>query len=105
MRRCRVVVSLSASALTSKHVYTLFCTGPSGQPGGPVCCPRYLGTLFGLTRLSHQIGGFFGAWLGGVVLSGHGNYMLMWYLDIGLALVAALAHLPIREQAPRLAAA
>ncbi len=78
---------------------------PTAGLVGKLFGPRYLGTLFGLTLLSHQVGGFFGAWLGGVVLSGHGNYMLMWYLDIGLALIAALVHLPIREQAPRLAAA
>jgi len=78
---------------------------PTAGLVGKLFGPRYLGTLFGLTLLSHQIGGFFGAWLGGLVLAGNGNYMLMWYLDIALALIAALAHLPIREQAPRLAAA
>ncbi|MET1023049.1 MAG: MFS transporter, partial [Pseudoxanthomonas sp.] len=61
--------------------------------------PRYLGTLFGLTLLSHQIGGFFGAWLGGVALERSGSYMWMWYADMALALVAAVANLPIRERA------
>jgi MFS family permease len=58
---------------------------------------RYLATLFGLTLLSHQIGGFFGAWLGGVAISRFGNYSWMWYADILLALGAALINLPIRE--------
>ena len=58
---------------------------------------RYLGTLFGLTLLSHQIGGFFGAWLGGIAITQQGNYDWMWYADIALAGAAALCNLPIRE--------
>lgn len=58
---------------------------------------RYLATLFGLTLLSHQIGGFFGAWLGGLAFANFGNYEWMWYADILLALAAAIANLPIRE--------
>jgi predicted MFS family arabinose efflux permease len=59
--------------------------------------PRYLGTLFGLTLLSHQVGGFFGAWLGGLAIERFGDYTWMWYADIVLALLAAVANLPIRE--------
>jgi MFS family permease len=58
---------------------------------------RYLGTLFGLTLLSHQIGGFFGAWLGGLSFATYGNFTWMWYADIALAAAAALVNLPIRE--------
>lgn len=58
---------------------------------------RYLSTLFGLTMLSHQIGGFFGAWLGGLALARFGNYTAMWWIDALLALLAALINLPIRE--------
>ncbi|HLY52061.1 MAG TPA: MFS transporter, partial [Steroidobacteraceae bacterium] len=58
---------------------------------------RYLATLFGLTLLSHQIGGFFGAWLGGVALVRFGDYGWMWYADMALALAAALINLPIKE--------
>jgi predicted MFS family arabinose efflux permease len=49
--------------------------------------------------LSHQIGGFFGAWLGGVALAATGHYQWMWYADALLALAAALLNLPIREAA------
>ena len=59
---------------------------------------RYLGTLFGLTLLSHQIGAFFGAWLGGIALVESGNYDWMWYADMVLASLAALVNLPIREE-------
>ena len=58
---------------------------------------RYLGTLFGLTLLSHQIGGFLGAWLGGLAITRFGNYTWMWWADIALAAMAALVNLPIRE--------
>ncbi|MCM2338253.1 MAG: MFS transporter [Lysobacter sp.] len=60
--------------------------------------PRYLGTLFGLTLLSHQIGGFFGAWVGGVVMERFGDYTWMWYADMALAVAAAALNLPIRER-------
>ncbi|HWX81853.1 MAG TPA: MFS transporter [Steroidobacteraceae bacterium] len=58
---------------------------------------RYLSTLFGLTLLSHQIGAFLGAFLGGLVLVKFGDYHLMWYADMALAAAAALINLPIRE--------
>jgi MFS family permease len=65
---------------------------------------RYLATLFGLTLLSHQIGGFFGAWLGGLAFVRFGDYSWMWYADIALALAAAFVNLPIREAKPAPAA-
>jgi MFS family permease len=78
---------------------------PTAGLVGKLFGPRYLGTLFGLTLLSHQLGGFFGAWLGGVALERFGSYQSMWYADMALALIAAVANLPIREGAPRVAAA
>lgn len=66
---------------------------------------RYLATLFGLTLLTHQVGGFLGAWLGGIAIDSTGSYNLMWIADATLATIAALFNLPIREQklAPRAA--
>ena len=58
---------------------------------------RYLGTLFGLTLLSHQIGGFLGALLGGLAITRLGDYTWMWWADIALAALAAVLNLPIRE--------
>jgi predicted MFS family arabinose efflux permease len=58
---------------------------------------RYLSTLFGLTLLSHQIGGFLGAYLGGLAFVHFGDYQWMWYADMALAAIAALVNLPIRE--------
>lgn len=59
---------------------------------------RYLATLFGLTVFTHQIGGFLGAYLGGWSITRFGDFSWMWYADIALATIAALANLPIREQ-------
>jgi predicted MFS family arabinose efflux permease len=62
---------------------------------------RYMATLFGVVMLSHQIGGFLGAYLGGRAFEATGSYDWMWYADIALALGAAVVHLPIREQPVR----
>ena len=76
---------------------------PTAGLVGKLFGPRHLATLFGLTLLSHQIGGFLGAWLGGVSFEASGNYMWLWYADIALA--TAAVNLPIREAHPRLHAA
>ena len=70
---------------------------PTAGIVGKLYGTKYLATLFGLTLLTHQVGGFLGAWLGGLVMHHDGNYMWMWYADIALAAAAALVNLPIRE--------
>jgi MFS family permease len=70
---------------------------PTASLVGKLFGTRYLSTLFGLTLLSHQIGGFFGAWLGGIAVERLGNYSSMWYADAILAAIAALLNVPIRE--------
>lgn len=76
---------------------------PTAGLVGKLFGARYLGTLFGFTLLSHQIGGFFGAWLGGITFVHSGSYQWMWYADIALAAAAALVNLPIRETHPKAA--
>jgi predicted MFS family arabinose efflux permease len=76
---------------------------PTAGLVGKLFGARYLATLFGLTLLSHQIGGFFGAYLGGVAVDSTGSYQWMWFADIVLASLAALVNLPIREAHPRAA--
>ncbi len=71
---------------------------PTAAIVGKLFGVRYLSTLFGLTLLSHQVGGFLGAYLGGVALSASGDYQAMWWADIALAGLAALFNLPIREE-------
>ena len=72
---------------------------PTATVVGKLFGARYLATLFGMTLLSHQIGGFMGAWLGGLAITRFGDYNWMWYADIVLAAGAALVNLPIREPA------
>ena len=60
---------------------------------------KYLGMLYGIVFLSHQIGSFFGAYLGGLFYDLYGSYDYAWYLAIALSIFAGLIHLPIREQA------
>ena len=67
--------------------------------------PRYMGMLYGVAFLSHQIGSFFGVWLGGVSFDMTGSYDLVWYLGILIGLFSAAIHIPIREaKAPAFAA-
>ncbi len=70
---------------------------PTATLVGKLFGTRYLATLFGMTMLSHQVGGFMGAWLGGLAITEFGDYSWMWYADIVLAAGAALINLPIRE--------
>ena len=70
---------------------------PTAAIVGKLFGVRYLGTLFGVSLLSHQIGGFLGAYFGGLALTQFGDYAWMWYADIVLATAAALLNLPIRE--------
>ncbi|MDI6750695.1 MAG: MFS transporter [Rhodocyclaceae bacterium] len=70
---------------------------PTAALVGKLFGVRYLATLFGLTLLTHQIGGFFGAYLGGLAISAFGDFGWMWYADMALAALAALINLPIRE--------
>jgi|GEM_PF-9809 MFS family permease len=60
--------------------------------------PRYMSMLFGLVFLSHQVGGFLGAWLGGYVFDALGSYDLVWWISVGLGVFSGIVHWPIREQ-------
>lgn len=62
---------------------------------------RWLATIFGLVFLGHQLGGFTGAWLGGLVFDATGSYDVMWSICIAASAFAALVHIPIRDAAPQ----
>jgi len=59
---------------------------------------KYLSMLYGLVFFSHQIGSFFGAFLGGYFYDQYGSYDYAWYLSIALSFFATLIHLPIDER-------
>jgi MFS family permease len=102
-----VLVLLYLAAPKTEMTFYLFAIGlgftwlatvpPTAAVVGKLFGTRYLATLFGLTLLSHQIGAFFGAWLGGIAITQQGSYLWMWYADALLAAAAALVNLPIRE--------
>ena len=71
---------------------------PTAGIVGKLFGTRYLATLFGMTLLTHQVGGFLGAWLGGLAIQTSGNLLWVWYVDILLAAMAAVVNLPIREE-------
>ncbi|MFN7001433.1 MAG: MFS transporter, partial [Elioraea tepidiphila] len=58
---------------------------------------QWLATIFGLVFLGHQIGGFSGAWLGGVIWDRTGSYDLMWIIAILAGAFAAAVHIPVRD--------
>jgi predicted MFS family arabinose efflux permease len=101
MPKTALNVYLIAGALGFSWLATV---PPTAGLVGKLFGTRYLTTLFGLTLLSHQIGGFLGAWLGGVAMARLGSYDWVWYADIVLALAAALINLPIKEEVPLRAA-
>jgi len=108
-----VLILLYLAAPKTAWTFYIFAAGlgvtwlatvpPTAMVVGKLFGQRYLSTLFGLTLLSHQIGGFFGAWLGGIALEHFGSYDGMWIADAVLAAAAAAINLPIKE--PKMAAA
>jgi len=102
-----VLVALYLMAPASEFTFYVFAIGlgftwlatvpPTAGVVSKLFGLRYLGTLFGMTLLTHQIGGFLGAWLGGLAFVSNGDYMWMWYADMALASLAAVFNLPIRE--------
>lgn len=105
-----VIIGVYLMAPKTPWTFYLFAAGlgftylatvpPTAGLVGKLFGPRHLATLFGLTLVTHQIGGFFGAWLGGLTISRYGDFTWMWYADIVLALLAVICHLPIREARP-----
>jgi MFS family permease len=59
---------------------------------------RWLAMLFGFAFFSHQVGGFLGVWLGGVLFESSGSYDVVWWLSILLGLLSAVINLPIVER-------
>ena len=60
---------------------------------------RYMGTLYGIVFLSHQLGSFTGVWLGGALYDATGGYELVWWVGVGVGALSAIVHLPVREEA------
>ena len=101
-----VLIALYLAAPKTEWTFYAFAVGlgftwlatvpPTAALVGKLFGIRYLATLFGLTLLSHQIGGFLGAYLGGLVFEANHDYQWMWWADIALSAMAALINLPIK---------
>jgi len=59
---------------------------------------RWLATLYGFAFVSHQVGGFLGVWLGGLVFERYGSYTAIWWLSALFGVLSALINLPIVEK-------
>jgi predicted MFS family arabinose efflux permease len=70
---------------------------PTGDIASRFIKPKYLSTLFGLIFVTHQIGSFFGAWLGGLVMDNTGSFLVLWIIDVCLSLFAAIISFKIVE--------
>jgi len=106
-----VLIAMYLAAPKTALTFYLFAAGlgatwlatvpPTASIVGKLFGVRFLATLFGMTLLSHQIGGFLGAWLGGLAFESSGNYLWMWYADMALSAAAAIVNLPIKEERPQ----
>ena len=76
---------------------------PTNGIVGHIFGTKYISVLYGFVFLSHQVGSFFGAYLGGLFHDLYGSLDYAWYISIALSIFAGLIHLPIKEkQVPRL---
>ena len=59
---------------------------------------RYMAMLYGFAFFSHQVGGFLGVWLGGILYERTGSYDWVWWLSVALSFASAAINLPIKER-------
>ena len=72
---------------------------PTNGIVGHIFGTKYVSLLYGFVFLSHQVGSFLGAYLGGLFHDLYGSLDYAWYISIALSLFAGLIHLPIKEKA------
>ncbi len=106
--RSVVIVAFLLAPLTPASVYVFAATmgflwlstvPPTNATVAQIFGVQYLSMLGGFVFLSHQVGSFMGAWLGGKLYGLYGNYDLVWGLAVALGVFAALVNLPVRETA------
>lgn len=105
--RSVVMIGFLALPLTEASVYVfsalmgllwLSTVAPTNSLVGQIWGVRYLGMLGGIVFLGHQIGSFFGAWLGGRIFDVTGSYDMAWMMVIAFGAFAALMHAPIDQR-------
>ena len=113
--RAVVIVAFIAAPLSPWSVYLfagtmgllwLSTVPPTNAVVAQIFGVQYLSMLSGFVFVSHQLGSFLGAWLGGKLFDATGSYSVIWWISVALGVFAALANLPVRETAiPRSAPA
>ena len=113
--RSVVIVAFLAAPVTPWSVYLFSATmgvlwlstvPPTNAIVAQVFGLRHFSMLGGFVFLSHQVGSFLGAWLGGTLYDATGSYNIVWWIAVALGVFAALINLPVRETAiPRPAVA
>ena len=71
---------------------------PTSAIIGQMFGTRYFAMLYGFAFFSHQVGGFLGVLLGGVLRESTGSYQIVWWLSIALGVASALINLPVVEK-------
>lgn len=108
LARAVVITVFLVSPLTPMSVYVfsavmgllwLSTVPPTNAIVAGIFGVQHFSMLGGFVFFSHQIGSFMGVWMGGVLYDRTGSYDIVWYLAIGLGIVAALINLPVQEQA------
>ena len=108
LARTVVITVFLVSPLTPMSVYVfsavmgllwLSTVPPTNAIVAGIFGVQHFSMLGGFVFFSHQIGSFMGVWMGGVLYDRTGSYDIVWYLAIGLGIVAALINLPVQEQA------
>ena len=106
--RSVVIVAFIALPLTPWSVYIfsavmgvlwLSTVPPTNAIVAQIFGVQYMSMLGGFVFLSHQLGSFMGAWLGGKLYDSTGSYDVVWWIAVALGVLAALANLPVREAA------
>ncbi|MCA1952889.1 MAG: MFS transporter [Hyphomicrobiales bacterium] len=92
-----VLTALSFGALTG--LLWLSTVPPTAGLVSIMFGPRYMAMLYGFAFFSHQVGGFLGVWLGGLLFERTGSYDIVWWLSVALGIASALINLPIVERA------
>jgi MFS family permease len=106
LRSLAVVVFISLPVTTASALIFGGCMGllwlstvpPTSALVAIMFGTRWMATLFGFAFFSHQVGGFLGVWLGGLLFTSTGSYNVVWWLSVALGIISAIINLPIVEK-------
>jgi MFS family permease len=91
----KTIITFAVFAITAGFTFNA-TVPPVGDIASRLVSKKYFSTLFGMIFVTHQIGSFFGAWLGGVIMDITGSFFFMWIIDACLSLFAAIISFKIK---------